>query len=406
MKLKGFCLFLILVNLGCASKPVNAPEPKPIDFARQPASAPTDKNFASLHTDLRDLALYTQPFAATAKLILSSFKKNPLQIKGDSDQGPSAIISVEFEKISEVAPPKVYDFDVLIFLNNKTGYFFRRLAVRVDWSKPKAPVDQRVQVTQFIDNIPLQEANFVATVDIFSTKLILVDESLKIWKVFPVQVGALDIRTQTGMDGKVVSLTKELPSAKLKRVLNTQNAGPQAAVHNTRNRITPKYYRGRPYLSVYTNGDRDHEAPSDKIAIAASPVPSGFISGRGFASHGTIRLNDRDLYQLDTILNEGSQQEMEIRIVSSAPEFELLDHPMPRADWYYALLYSNKPTSQNLVCKKDETESKMVFQSAWHTQFDSDCHAWLERVEKPVKPILDYVRGLTNETPKGPVQMQ
>ena len=397
MKLQALCLILILMNLNCASKSTHSPVTAPVNFSRQPTSAETDKNFENLHVDLRDIAIYSKDFPGAAKVILSAIERNPALIKAPYDRGATSILSIDFEKI-EVVNSKKHNFELLLFLGNNGQYFFRRLSVNIDWTRPRTPTDQRFELTQFIEDIPLGETAFVATVDIFANKLILVDEAHKIWKVFPLQVGALDIRTQDGMDGKVVSLTKELPTAKLIKVKNNQEG------LNTRNRASPRYYRGLPYFSVYVDGEAYRETPGDRIAIAASPTPNGFISARGFISHGTIRLNDRDLYQLDTILNEGSQSEMDFRIVNSAPEFELLDHPMPKANEYNALVYSKVPTSQNVVCQSNNGPSKMAFQGDWHTKFDSDCAAELAKTPCSVSAIVAYAKGLSQTVPKGPVQ--
>lgn len=302
----------------------------------------------------------------------------------------NTIFSAEIEDIVEEVENQVFNLQVILFIHDEAsavadgsyGFYFRRMKVRVDLADTDVST-QGVQILKHVQDIPLVDTHFRVLGDVLDRKVILEDSINSIIKIFPIGVGGFDIQTAQGMDGSVSSTTFEFPNAKMR---STQD---YTAGSNTRSRTSPSYYKGRPFLALFAGGTTYRS-----IGLHYQIDDSGLT--RGFVSHGCVRVRDKDLYQLDAILNDGPHQALDTHIVYDLKGYEHLDHPMPKKNHEYSLKIFSALTTANRISHKEcgsTTHNVQWVGGGYHTVADSDCLSKHTSRKGDVQPILDYIRG-------------
>lgn len=302
----------------------------------------------------------------------------------------NTIFSAEIEDIIEEVEGQVFKLQVILFIHDDTsavadgsfGFYFRRLQVQVDLADTNEST-KGVQILRHVQDIPLVQTNFHVLGDILDRKVILEDNTNNIIKIFPIGVGGFDIQTATGMDGSAVSTTFEFPNAKMK---STQA---QSTWSNTRSRTSPSYYKGRPFLALYAGGTNYRS-----IGLHYQIDDDGLT--RGFVSHGCVRVRDKDLYQLDAILNDGPHQAIDTHIVYDLKGYEHLDHPMPKKNHEYSLKVFSTVTTADRISHEQcgsTTHNVQWVGGGYHTVADSDCLSKHVSRKGDVQEVIDYIRG-------------
>lgn len=314
----------------------------------------------------------------------------------------NTIFSVELEDIVEEVQDQVFKLNIILFIHDDVspvgemsfGHYFRRLQVRVDVSSEDTQT-HGVQVLKHIEDIPLGNTQFKIVGDVLDRKVILEETNHGIYKIFPIGVGGFDIQTAPGMDGGVASTTFTFPNAKMKSTQDYQTYS------NTRSRINPTYYKARPFLALYANGTNYRG-----IGLHYQIEDDGLT--RGFVSHGCVRVRDKDLYQLDAILNDGPLTEISANIVYDLQGYKHLDHPMPKLNHKYSLKVFSQVATDNNIGDQDwqylypagqqrkcgaTTHDVQFVGGGWHTVADSDCLSKHVERKESVQPVIDYIRG-------------
>jgi hypothetical protein len=380
------------------------------------------------YVDLRDLAAFNTDLKATANAIMTKLETEPaLFLNGvprfyrEGTMGPQGstgrgmipkdgkqvevdvfdisrsnaqtrrdtIFSAEFEQITEEVYDNTYLFKMILFVHDSQnsdaqisgGYYFRRVGVRVSWVDGQA----QIQVLNREEEIPLALTQFEILGDLTERKIVLHDTINDIWKVLPVGVGSINIRP----GGETTILTAEFREGKLKKI-NGQGA---SHLPNTRVRTYPYYYKGRPFLALFDSNDN-----YDTNSVGIHYQITGSLM-RAFVSHACIRMRDKDLYQIDAILNGGPHTELRAHILNSQPILNQYVHPMPKADsWYNAVVYSERPSPEKVVCP-DRTY-KVKQQGGYHTVADGDCMDMVAKVPQDTSSVIDYLSGASGVAPR------
>lgn len=394
--------------------------------------------------DIRDLRKNNTELASTSNLLMTTLERNSELFLGPGTshisfhrsgaQGPNlgSVQSVEGKKVyiysdendgretrtntilgAELEHITVEDIDrgidqaqvftlyMILFVHNDQrvegrspdDYYFKRVALRVDWTIPKERASERVQILDSLPEIPLSRTQFQVVGDLLGRKVILEDRQNQITKVFPIGVGSFDVRTAFGMDNHVSLMTFEFQDAVLKKTDSQRGFYP-----NTRSRIYPSYYKGRPFLAIFdrTKGYR-------QIGMHYQIDDDGLR--RGFVSHGCVRVEDKYLYQLDAILNEGLQDEIPIKIVYDLKGYENIDHPMPKLDSGYNIVNYSELTPPNggkwtSVACKHSTYNVRYYGNTFHTIADGDCLTRVSYRSGSVYEIIDYLKGQSMMLPQ------
>lgn len=313
------------------------------------------------------------------------------------------VFAIEIEDINEESTDKVFVLRLILFIHDSAnqqyasshGYYFKRLTVRVDWFQPAD--GNRFQVLSFDQEIPLSQTKFSVYGDILDRKIILEDPVNAITKVFPVGLGSFDIRTMnSSLDGSVMSLTREFPPYEQAYITKANITGGGAASNNTEARTYPSYYRGRPFLGIYT-GDGVYHQIGMHYQIDSEGLKRGFIS------HGCIRIRDKDLYQLSAIVNNGPNDKVPVQFVYHlGGRYEHLTHPMSFYPTYNAVVYSSALSQDRVQCPTTSYSVERVgAQSQFHTLADGDCLTMVKSTGQSASMVVDYLLGRSNKPPYG-----
>lgn len=388
--------------------------------------------------DIRDLLKYKTDLSGTSNLLMKTLEQNSEYLLGagtshirfyrSGPKGPqgsnqshdgkkifiyspendgsetrkNTVLGAEFEKIivedihRGIKEAQVFRLQMILFVHDDRrvegrhadDYYFRRLEVKVDWTIPPERAHERVQVLEELTEIPLSRTNFQVVGDLLERKVILEDRSNQITKVFPIGVGSFDVRTAYGMDNHVALMTFEFEDAVLKKTDSEQGFHP-----NTRSRIYPSYYKGRPFIALY-----DRVKGYRQIGMHYQIDASGLR--RGFVSHGCIRVEDLYLYQLDAIVNEGVHEEIPVKMVYNLSGYENIDHPMPKMNNIYNIVnYSELPPPYGgkwtTVECKNSSYNVRYYGEIYHTIADSDCLTAVAARNGSVYDMINYLKGET-----------
>lgn len=421
-----------------------------------------------LYNDIRDIQKYSKDLPSTATFLMRQLTADPARFVGVTDvsysetgpRGPSpslddptltnangisyyniakeypetlknTILYAGFDKeITELVVNQDYDTYLTLFVHSNqykqqnpasNGYFFRRMHIRIEWSKRSAAANesQILTILSTENDIPLNATNFQVMGVMIDRKVILEDFGNKIWIVLPVGVGSLDIRPSASNSAPLsVSITTGEINNPSRPARFVKHADPTSdgSSSNTRRRIIPDYYAGRPFLGIrYSDGTYTEIGMHYQI--------DSFLT-RGFVSHGCIRVRDKDLYVLDAIVNEGPQKSVPVKIVNQLPEYAAFDNLMKKENsWYSAVSYTTKPALPvaPITCPgtaqvfrqyvyADGMRHSNPNDGAYHTYPNlKECLFQTGKVTAPadplnpnpdiVSPILEYMVGLSRGMP-------
>jgi hypothetical protein len=203
-----------------------------------------------------------------------------------------------------ISSQKAYnDYIVRALINENGKVFFRYLRV----------YQQGFEfATRIIEDYPLEEFAFTATISLTDRLLILRSrDKFDIKLIFPIGPGALDEGYRANADGLIRSLTPDWKGASLqKRWLEMA-------------RSKPEHFKGRPFIRVTT--------PKGDFSAIGLHILQTKTLDRAFQSRGCIRMKEGDLYELALIVKY-SREDIPLNIT-----YEHLDyHPdLLRNDYYY-----------------------------------------------------------------------
>lgn len=347
----------------------------------------------------------------------------------NSETRKNTIFSVEIEKM--ISKNNATTLQLLFFIHDESQYkdsknlFFRRIEVQFDRTK-------MTKITHLKD-IPLNQTFFSFYADVLDRKTVLVDEKNEIVKVFPVAVGSFDIRNFKGTQTYVASLTPEL----------TQNAmiyvGQSSGLYEAR---TDKnnLYKGRPFLGIMDEDGTVYTEIGWHYQMSEDPLE------RGFLTHGCLRTEDKNLYQMAAIVFSHLQPTIPVKVVTDFAFDEKLKHldhwkhPMPmKNDAYYSVGYIESDVfskdylskvrsdiqtfpqgtffsdvEQYLWCQKKANTSFNHSEShrpglrtygEWITALDSYCLTKIGLNRSSVEPVIHAIldqkmKGLISEAPQ------
>ena len=396
------------------------------------------------HVDLRDVIKYDHEIAkdlpdsadrlpGTSKKILEAIKENPGRFSEDAStlyhdkgaEGPSGdkafvekrkrtefvirkrfehtykntIFSADYESAKEVAP-SVYEAKLLLFIHSRNKkHHFKRITVKVDWTKNKTgSLEDVVQVLSYDQEIALSETNFNMKGSLADQKIILEDTNYDITKVFPVTVGAIDARDglvesmnfwvpkRNRNIGKTPELKKEFQDFSNAALVKRSKWTTGNSWANAAERIHPHDYRGRPFLGLVDLNFVNLDAEKPNFAAGYREVGLHYQITRsklerGFRSHGCVRVRDKDLYQVDAIVNHGPKDMVASVFKKELPEYAGLNHPHSYEDIAAMVKYTDfksKANSEDILCRiTPEKKTRLVrWNSAdkvYHTVVGNDC---------------------------------
>jgi len=400
-----------------------------------------DKELAKLLPDDSDR------LPGTSRKILDAISKNPFRFAGadvryyeDGARGPggsstfiqergrnefvinkrypetqtNTIFSADYISAVEVAP-SVIEAKLLLFIHSDNiGHYFRKLTVRVDWKKNKThSLEDVVSVLKVDDEILLKDTDFKMKGSLSAQKIILEDQNSGIVKVFPVTVGAIDARTNS-----VESMTFWVPE-KQRRAGKTEalqrefqdfsNAALVKRSHwstgfNTSERLYPSYYSGRPFIALidmnYVSSETNFGAGYREIGLHYQITEPNLE--RGFKSHGCVRVIDKDLYQLDAIVNHGPKNTIASIFKKRLPEYEDINHPHTYKSTYSKVGYTDYRSeiqSGSVACKYKGNDSYQYRSVRWnskdenekyHTIIDSDCLTKVYKTDNTANEVRNF----------------
>lgn len=336
----------------------------------------------------------------------------------------NTIMSAHVEWIIHSSSKKIERAQILLFVHDQqrspSAYYFRRLEITF---KPS----QQIQEVHIIKDIPLLETKFSFYVDIAERKTIIVDEQNGITKVIPVAVGAFDIMPLTSSQTLVKNTTPtNWTAAKIQR-------GQPAGLH--RQRLDKSMYRERPFLGIADKDGTEYRQIGWHYKMTEDELT------RAFQTHGCLRAEDKDLYQMAAIVFEGNASGVDVRIVESfllypdLQKFVSLDHPLPKENsWFLDVQYGEasiverssmrqvhprvtklrspfflSPTEQYLWCAAnsglvaEEVEDGPLGlrQSGdWVTLLDHLCMTKITKVRESVVPVVEaYIHPEKSPSP-------
>lgn len=356
----------------------------------------------------------------------------------------NTVFGVEYERV-EVLGEGRFRTDVVALVHDSTyaddpnGFYFRRMSLLSDYAIDPKQKERVVVVDGSVQDIPLSRTQISVKVDLLQRKIItkinvpaeLVQpgKSNQIIKVYPVAVGGFDIRTREGMDNKVELMTHEFVD---NAVLTADPVeGVIGRSSNTRQRVYPSYYKGRPFIALFDQGGKKYREIAFHYQIDKNDIK------RGFVSHGCMRVRDKDLYELETFVFLGGQQNVPVEARHQLePEYAELEHPKPQLNSYY---YAIGLTRTNYLADYDRTDEytrrdiasyeqrdpslrAALYRYIWcryngknfsirnggnygnyYSVLDSDCLTRTYRFNKSPDSIIDFMLGRSDRAPLTPL---
>jgi hypothetical protein len=281
-----------------------------------PTNVPED----SFGVDLRDVIKYRATLFSTAQVLAMSIRAEPgrfveAQISY-SVTGPGVsrgsradtifgveITALEFSEVHKNTP----EYVVLSILYHTSAAGLRVRHVRVQIR------DEAVVAVEALQDISIGDLKFQLQVSLVERKILLRAEEQGVFKIYPVGVGGFDESVRTP---GVKIVTDSIPDAVVDPRL-------MAEVVNK-----PAYFMGRPFI-VITRSSGQRTGLGFHYSINQTLQ-------RGFVSHGCMRMVDKDLYELFTILDSNRKQPITLSIHQSSDV--PFDHPYPLVnDRYYSV---------------------------------------------------------------------
>lgn len=296
-------LATLALSATAKAEPLRVPEPVP----------------APLSIDLRDIAKLTPNAFPHAKSIVDALNAEPNKFftaghKKVFGTG-AAFYGVEILDTPYLNADRSIGVPLIALVNDKRrGYLFRKFEVTV--------ANGKVSLERVIDDISLKDTKFTVRVGLIQRKAILEDEKNGIRKIYPLEVGGFDQARDFERPLRATTLlTPRFEDAYLDR-----------DGYAYQKRDDNPYYYNRPYLPV-TN--RKGKITDIAFHIIQHPLlDDGSLDFnrmlRGFDSHGCMRLREKDLFELSTVLFKGGQRRIPLDVDYFLSDEQ--DHPIALDD--------------------------------------------------------------------------
>ncbi len=221
------------------------------------------------------------------------------------------------------------------YISGRSDYFFRRFNVKVNSMKIK------ITEASTTEDIPFAHTAFGIKVGLIERKAIIEDSLYNIKMVYPIAVGGINEGVLPNLK-KLDILTPELRGAALKKK--------RAEFIKDK----PEYFLEKPFLRISTSRS-DWTKMGFHIRQNSTLV-------RGFLSHGCMRMREKDLYELYTIIRWQGPGAIPLEINYWLDD--ILDHPYPLENRFYSRV-KNFGTKENPEYKREEETDLIILEQIW-----------------------------------------
>lgn len=342
-----------------------------------------------------------------------------------SETRKNTIYSAEIENMVISSNEGEITYQIILFIHDETQYpesknlFFRRLSI--------VTKNNSISTIRLRYDIPLNKTNFSFYVDIMARKTVLKDSNFGIIKVFPVAVGALDIRNFAGLEPFAASLTPQFVNNA--QIYVSQPAG----LHRARS-DKGGMYKQRPFLGIVDDNGTTYKQVGWHYQMTDGDLEAGFIT------HGCLRTEDKNLFPMAEIVFAGFQAFIPVKVVTSfALDGELqnldsINHPMPLANNFYdsvgyldSDIFSDEYVSkirsninqlpqgsylsdveqyywcrghgQTIYNHSDSDQPGLREYAGWSTVLDEYCLTKIVRNQASVEPVVSFIFGRSSTLP-------
>jgi len=295
-----------------------------------------------LFVDLKDLERYGNPEelpTLTAKSILKhleTYREEWLQLLGAKPS--SSLHGLYFS-----SPPTSIGGDLfsatLKFLVEPMDEvpFFQTLQATLQGD----PIETRFTLVELspLERLSLEQTDFQIQVGLLDRKIIISDLKHDLKMIYPIGVGAID----QGVRSRSFKLETPLfsdPSLERKWVISK--------------RTKPEYFKGKPFLRISEKGE--YTAVGFHIQQNRELI-------RGFLSHGCIRMREKDLAELHSLIKKGRQLEIPIEMAYELDDSD--NHPYPLENRFYNRV-KNFGTKTVPKVKRGE-DGLIILEQIWKT---------------------------------------
>jgi hypothetical protein len=300
--------------------------------------------------DLRDLAEFRSRQLPEIPILLQQFKAKPSRyfgrgvrfplkgVKADPRTRAGTVYGVELFQEPRRYRDQLTDLFVVALVHSPAeGFFFRRMQVRVSLARRKV-VGLHIQGDE-----PLSDSRFSIEVNLAERMAVLTDEVTGRKKAYPLGVGAIDPGITDMSRGRTISLTPLFRDAALER---------SAAIEA---RSEPAHFKSMPFLRLVR---RDGAWTAIAFHIQQGPK-----LGRGFESHGCLRLRERDLYELHALLMNQDRSRIPVQIRLKGEEQAAHPYPKRNKTYFKVKNFESNP-DKPARAERDEEHNLIVLERA------------------------------------------
>jgi hypothetical protein len=278
--------------------------------------------------------------------------------------GSRFVGGIEIQKSVDAAQSSTYEAVALVKSDAAAGDFFRRYEIQVS-ENPHA--QRSVTSIKQVQDVPLSETHFAISVGLIQKTFLLEDVDHDIHIIYPLGVGAIDEGVIS--PGRKRILTPLFHHASIRK----SSIDPVVT--------SPAYFRGLPFMPI-TNAYGVETAVAFHITILSDPLwnsrgPNYLV--RGFDSHGCMRLREKDLTELFTIVmkSAGTHVPVEVNyfILKRDPSGEPAEynaalgymseqHPYPTRIDGYERVENFAPPGRPPEARRDPVEHLIILEDA------------------------------------------
>ena len=252
-----------------------------------------------LWSDLRDIAQYRGDASPDAQIIVADIQQEAQKYIPEGTQDTQITGTIAAQEDPTTTGGLTTYGDVTAMMQSKSkGDFIRRYQISLATDSSN---NRHVQDVKFTD-LPLSETHFQIDAGLVAHLAAVEDPEHHIMMVYPIGNGGFDL----GVDnhGKKSIMTPEFENATLHR--STVIAA----------RRDPDYYRGEPFMPI-TNAHGTRTSIAFHITILygsawAQHGPNYLV--RSFDSHGCMRMREKDLKELFTIVEKGGSDVLPVNV--------------------------------------------------------------------------------------------
>lgn len=270
---------------------------------------------------VRDLLLNTKEYSSEgAKYFGIGTGHNKLLRK-------NVIWGVEFTSLAKDISAGVKEVGISMLLQKPDTHDFivRKFTIQMDVNT-KTVVQRKLE-----QEIAAKDIEWNIRVGLLDRKMIVESSDKTIKKVYPLGVGAFDEGVTRGSQFKTRLMTPEISEAEIIRKYSVEAMNHKA------------YYENKPYMPIVVGGRISTFAfhgKIDKVNLT-----------RGFVSHGCMRMRDKDLYELMTLLKTTQSEKISVTLENKM--IDKNEHPYKLQNSYFYSV-KNFGTKKNPIIQKDE----------------------------------------------------